>query len=124
MPVPLDPPAPASHRGRDEVPQQEPADPPGGAAAAGSADLNETIPDAWKPFVRTTAITSTIIGGKRSKSSGRTTITLDGGTECYTTDHELAQAAIAYKESRTPVTITMTEGHEIVTLSEATDAAF
>jgi hypothetical protein len=82
------------------------------------------VPDAWKPFVRTEAVTAIIVGGKRSRTTGKTTVTLAGGAECWTLDHDVAKAAIAYKEQQTPVTITMTDGNEIVTLAEATDAAF
>jgi hypothetical protein len=78
--------------------------------------------------VKTDAVTGTITAGKRSKTTGRTTLTLstEGGDhyECFTTDHELARALTAYKEMHTPVTVTLMDSGEIVTLSEAVDAAF
>ena len=118
------PPALTPDRSRDRVPQQEPAAPSGGEAAAAPADLNQAIPEAWVPFVKTEAITATIVAGKRSKTSGKTTLVLDSGEECWTLDHDLAKAASAYKEARTPITITKMASGEIVTLSEAVDAAF
>lgn len=124
---PLDPPASAS-RGTRDVPQQAPAVAGDVEAAAAPADQNAPIPDAWKPFVKTDAVTGVITAGKRSKSTGRTTLTLstEGGDhyECFTTDHELARALTAYKEMHTPITVTLTDSGEIVTLSEAVDAAF
>ena len=122
QPVAFDPvpPAPARDRSRARVLEKEPA---GEVSAAAPADLN-AVPESWKPFVRTEAITTTITGGKRSKSTGKTTLLLEGGAECWTTDHDLASAAIRYKEVKTPVTITLLESGEIVTLSEATNAAF
>jgi hypothetical protein len=95
-----------------------------GEPPAAPANLNTTIPDSWKPFVRTEAVTAIIVGGKRSRTTGKTTATLAGGAECWTLDHDVAKAVIDYKEKQTPVTITMTEQNEIVTLAEATDAAF
>jgi phage recombination protein Bet len=89
-----------------------------------AADMNQPVPDAWKPFVRTEAVTGIIVGGKRSRTTGKTTATLAGGAECWTLDHDVAKAVIAYKENQTPVTITVTDDREIVTLAEATDAAF
>jgi hypothetical protein len=97
---------------------------PGTGAPAAPADMNAPIPEAWKPFVRTEAVTGIIVGGKRSRTTGKTTVTLAGGAECWTLDHDVAKAAIAYKEQQTPITITITEANEIVTLAEATDAAF
>jgi phage recombination protein Bet len=88
------------------------------------ANLNQAIPDAWVPFVKTTAITATIVDGKRSRSTGKTTLTLAGGQECWTTAHDVAAAAKVYNEAQTPITVTLTEGKEIVTLAEATNAAF
>lgn len=100
---------------------------PGAASvepAVAPANLNDPIPEAWKPFVRTRVITATITAGKRSKTTGKTTITA-GGVECWTTDHDVATAASAYKDTQTPVTVTITEDSgEIVTIAEATDAAF
>jgi len=99
-----------------------------GAGAVGApvvpANLNQQIPDAWVPFVKTESVTGTIVAGKRSKSTGKTTLTLDTGEECWTLDHEVAAAASRYKEVRTPITVTLTDRQEIVTLAEATDAAF
>lgn len=97
---------------------------PGAGAPVAPANMNDPIPESWKPFVRTEAVTAIIVGGKRSRTTGKTTVTLAGGAECWTLDHDVAKAAIAYKEQQTPVTITMTDGNEIVTLAEATDAAF
>jgi hypothetical protein len=68
-------------------------------------------------------ITTTITGGKRSRTTGKTTITLASGEDCWTLDHDLAKAVTAYKDAATPVTITITDNREIVTLAEATDAA-
>ena len=113
-------PGPAVAGTASTVPHPEPA----AGAAAVPANMNDPIPEAWKPFVRTEAVTAIIVGGKRSRTTGKTTVTLAGGAECWTLDHDVAKAAIAYKEQQTPVTITMTEGNEIVTLAEATDAAF
>jgi len=93
-------------------------------APAAPANLNAPIPDAWKPFARTEAVTGIIVGGKRSRTTGKTTVTLAGGAEGWTLDHDVAKAVIAYKEQQTPVTITLTDDKEIVTLAEATDAAF
>jgi len=119
---PLTPPAPARDSSRDRALEQ-----PAGEAAT-PADQNAPIPDSWKPFVKTDAVTGVITAGKRSKSTGRTTLTLstEGGDhyECFTTDHELARALTAYKEMHTPITVTLTDSGEIVTLSEAVDAAF
>jgi phage recombination protein Bet len=97
---------------------------PGAGAPVAPANLNLPIPDAWVPFVKTDSVTTTIVAGKRSKSTGKTTITLDTGEECWTLDHEVATAAIAFKEQQTPITVTLTDRQEIVTLAEATDAAF
>jgi hypothetical protein len=92
------------------------------------ADLNAPIPDAWKPFVKTDAVTGVITAGTRSKTTGKTTLTLstEGGDlyQCYTTDRELARALTAYKDTQTPITVTLMDSGEIVTLAEATDAAF
>jgi len=112
-------PAPARSHARVEAPP--PAVEPD---RAGPANTNDKVPDSWKPFIRTEAITTTIVGGKRSRTTGKTTITLAGGAECWTTDHEIGKAAIAFKEKATRCTITLTEGNEVVTLAEATDAAF
>jgi RecT family len=94
----------------------------------GPADLNQAVPDSWKPFIKTESQTGVIIAGKRSKSTGKTTITLraDLGVEIegWTTDHDVARAVTAYKDAQTPVTVTLLESGEIVTLSEAVDAAF
>lgn len=99
------------------------ADPDAGASVA-PANMNATVPDSWKPFVATEAYTARIVGGKVSKATGKTTITLPAGIECWTMDREVGQAAIRYKETQTPVTITRMDSGEIVTLAEATDAAF
>ena len=88
------------------------------------ANMNQVVPDAWKPFVRTESVTGIIVGGKRSRTTGKTTITLADGAEGWTLDHDTAKAAIAYKDAQTPITITLTDDREIVTLAEATDAAF
>jgi len=44
--------------------------------------------------------------------------------QCYTSDHDVARAVTRYKEKHTPVTVTLLDSGEIVTLAEATDAAF
>jgi hypothetical protein len=110
-------PGPAAH-------QAAIADPGAEGAPVAPANLNDPIPDSWKPFVRTEVVTGIIVGGKRSRTTGKTTVTLAGGAEYWTLDHDVAKAAIGYKELQTPVTITVTDGHEIVTLAEATDALF
>jgi hypothetical protein len=101
---------------------------PAVGAAAAPADLNAPIPDSWKPFVKTDAVTGVITAGSRSKTTGKTTLTLstEGGDlyQCHTTDRELARALTAYKDTQTPVTVTLMDSGEIVTLAEATDAAF
>jgi hypothetical protein len=101
---------------------------PGVGAPVAPADLNAPIPDAWKPFVKTDAVTGVITAGTRSKTTGKTTLTLstEGGDlyQCYTTDRELARALTAYKDTQTPITVTLMDSGEIVTLAEATDAAF
>ena len=106
------------------VPHPEPA----AGAAAVPADLNAPIPDAWQPFVQKTAVTGTITAGTRSKTTGKTTLTLTtdhgGLVQCYTTDHDVARAVTRYKDVKTPVTVTLLDSGEIVTLAEATDAAF
>ena len=100
---------------------------PGAGAPVAPADL-QNVPEAWKPFVKTDAVTGTITAGTRSKTTGRTTVTLAtaGGDcyQCYTTDHDVARAITRYKEHQTPVTVTRLDSGEIVTLAEATDAAF
>jgi phage recombination protein Bet len=117
-------PGPAAEGTAAAVSHPEPAV----GAAAAPADLNESIPDAWKPFIKTESQTGVIIAGKRSKSTGKTTITLRAelGVEIegWTTDHDVARAVTAYKDAQTPVTVTLLESGEIVTLSEAVDAAF
>jgi len=101
---------------------------PAVGAAAVPADLNAPIPDAWQPFVQKTAVTGTITAGTRSKTTGKTTLTLTtdhgGLVQCYTSDHDVARAVTRYKEGKTPVTVTLLDSGEIVTLAEATDAAF
>jgi len=101
---------------------------PAVGAAAAPADLNAPIPDAWQPFVQKTAVTGTITAGTRSKTTGKTTLTLTtdhgGLVQCYTSDHDVARAVTRYKEVKTPVTVTLLDSGEIVTLSEAVDAAF
>jgi hypothetical protein len=101
---------------------------PGVGASVAPADLNAPIPDAWQPFVQKTAVTGTITAGTRSKTTGKTTLTLTtdhgGLVQCYTTDHDVARAVTRYKEVHTPVTVTLLDSGEIVTLAEATDAAF
>lgn len=101
---------------------------PAVGAAAVPADLNAPIPDAWQPFVQKTAVTGTITAGTRSKTTGKTTLTLTtdhgGLVQCFTADHDVARAVTAYKEGKTPVTVTLLDSGEIVTLAEATDAAF
>jgi len=101
---------------------------PAVGAAAVPADLNAPIPDAWQPFVQKTAVTGTITAGSRSKTTGKTTLTLTtdhgGLVQCYTTDHDVARAVTRYKDVKTPVTVTLLDSGEIVTLAEATDAAF
>jgi len=108
-------------------PALEGAPDPGAGAGeppAAPANLNQTIPEAWKPFARTEAVTGIIVAGKRSRTTGKTTVTLAGGADGWTLDHDVAKAVIAYKDAQTPVTITLTDDREIVTLAEATDAAF
>jgi len=104
------------------------ADPEPVGAAVAPANMNVPIPDAWQPFVQKTAVTGTITAGTRSKTTGKTTLTLTtdhgGLVQCYTADHELARAVTRYKEVKTPVTVTLLDSGEIVTLAEATDAAF
>ena len=101
---------------------------PAVGAAAVPADLNAPIPDAWQPFVQKTAVTGTITAGTRSKTTGKTTLTLTtdhgGLVQCYTSDHDVARAVTRYKEVKTPVTVTLLDSGEIVTLREAVDAAF
>jgi hypothetical protein len=101
---------------------------PGAGAPVAPANMNATIPDAWQPFVQKTAVTGTITAGTRSKTTGKTTLTLTTGmgglVQCYTSDHDMARAVTAYKETHTPVTVTLLDSGEIVTLAEATDAAF
>jgi hypothetical protein len=127
---PLDPPAPARDSSRDRALEQPageaatPADLLTAPLPTGAANLNAPVPEAWKPFVATEAYTARIVGGKVSKATGKTTITLPAGIECWTMDREVGQAAIRYKERQTPVTITRMDSGEIVTLAEATDAAF
>jgi hypothetical protein len=107
---------------------RESAVPEGAAIAAAAANLNAQIPETWQPFVHKTAVTGTITAGTRSKTTGKTTLTLttDHGclVQCYTTDHDVARAVTRYKEVKTPVTVTLLDSGEIVTLAEATDAAF
>jgi hypothetical protein len=116
-------PGPAAPSHRDA----EIADPGTGAPVA-PADLNAPIPDAWQPFVQKTAVTGTITAGTRSKTTGKTTLTLTtdhgGLVQCYTSDHDVARAVTRYKEHHTPVTVTVLDSGEIVSLSEAVDAAF
>ena len=101
---------------------------PGVGASVAPADINAPIPDAWQPFVQKTAVTGTITAGTRSKTTGKTTLTLTtdhgGLVQCYTTDHDVARAVTRYKDVKTPVTVTLLDSGEIVTLAEATDAAF
>jgi phage recombination protein Bet len=115
-------PAPARVTARAERPP--PAIEPDRAAPA---NQNDPLPDAWKPFVTTESLTGTIVAGKRSKTTGKTTFVLDTGEEVWTLDRRLADELTAFKEARTPVTIATHEtptGKEIVTIAEATDAAF
>jgi hypothetical protein len=104
------------------------ADPEPVGAAVAPANMNAPIPDAWQPFVQKTAVTGTITAGTRSKTTGKTTLTLTtdhgGLVQCYTSDHDVARAVTRYKEKHTPVTVTLLDSGEIVTLAEATDAAF
>jgi hypothetical protein len=117
-------PGPAAEVTAAVVPHPEPV----AGAAAAPADLNAPIPDAWQPFVQKTAVTGTITAGTRSKTTGKTTLTLatdhGGLVQCYTSDHDVARAVTRYKEQQTPVTVTVLDNGEIVTLTEATDAAF
>ena len=73
VPVPADSPVPSRVR------LGSLGEPPAGPPTEAPANVNETIPDSWKPFIRTEAVTATIVGGKRSKATGKTTITLEGG---------------------------------------------
>jgi len=104
------------------------ADPGSVGAAVAPANMNAPIPDAWQPFVQKTAVTGTITAGTRSKTTGKTTLTLTtdhgGLVQCFTSDHDVARAVTRYKEVKTPVTVTLLDSGEIVTLSEASDAAF
>jgi hypothetical protein len=104
------------------------ADPGSVGAAVAPANMNAPIPDAWQPFVQKTAVTGTITAGTRSKTTGKTTLTLTtdhgGLVQCFTADHDVARAVTAYKEKHTPVTVTLLDSGEIVTLAEATNAAF
>ena len=104
------------------------ADPEPVGAAVAPANMNTQVPDAWQPFVQKTAVTGTITAGTRSKTTGKTTLTLTtdhgGLVQCYTSDHDVARAVTRYKEVKTPVTVTLLDSGEIVTLAEATDAAF
>jgi len=122
--IPKPSPGPAVAGTASTVPHPEPA----AGAAAVPADLNAPIPDAWQPFVQKTAVTGTITAGTRSKATGKTTLTLStdhgGLVQCYTTDHDVARAVTRYKDVKTPVTVTLLDSGEIVTLAEATDAAF
>jgi len=97
-------------------------------APAAPANLNEQIPETWQPFVQKTAVTGTITAGTRSKTTGKTTLTITtahgGLVQCHTDDHDMARAITRYKEGNTPVTVTLLDNGEIVTLAEATDAAF
>jgi hypothetical protein len=99
-----------------------------GMADTPPANMNAPIPEAWQPFVQKTAVTGTITAGTRSKTTGKTTLTLTtdhgGLVQCYTSDHDVARAVTRYKEVKTPVTVTLLDSGEIVTLAEATDAAF
>jgi phage recombination protein Bet len=101
---------------------------PGLGVSATPANLNTPIPDAWQPFVQKTAVTGTIAAGTRSKTTGKTTLTITtdhgGLVQCHTTDHDVARAITRYKEANTPVTVTLLDNGEIVTLAEASDAAF
>jgi len=52
------------------------------------------------------------------------TTIMGGLVQCYTSDHDVARAVTRYKEVKTPVTVTLLDSGEIVTLREAVDAAF
>jgi len=105
---------------------------PNGGAEVGAAAVpaNHTeIPETWRPFIKTepsTVITGRITAGRRSKCTGKTTITVNG-QEFFTLSLALGSEAIAFKEANEPVTITSrptTDGEEFVSIAVANDAAF
>ena len=112
-------PGPAAPPHRDPVI----ADPGTGAPAAPA-----NIPDAWVPFVKVTTITGRITGGTRNSKSGKTTLDIETGDtglqQVWTLDKDLAKVATVYKDDKTPVTFTISPAREIVTVSEAVNAAF
>ena len=95
---------------------------------AAPADLNPApIPEAWVPFVKSeplTAITGTIVTGRRSQRTGKVTIVLDTGQEFHTLSLALGSQAMQHKEANEAVTLTATEDGELVSLQIAHDAAF
>ena len=106
---------------------QEARDPASGVGApAAAADLTAPLPDTWKPCV-TATLTGRIVSGKRAKSTGKTTLVMETGEECYTFALDLGDTAIAHKHAGERVTITTragAEGREIATLAVANDVAF
>jgi hypothetical protein len=88
---------------------------PGRGAPAASADLNQVVPDAWKPFVqepeklrgRIVAIADETKTGKKSgKPFTRWLITLESGESLPTLDRDFADAAIMAKHDDARVEIT------------------
>ena len=77
-----------------------PAGPPSlTAPCAPPADLNQAIPEVWKPFV-TASMTGAIASGKRAKATGKTTLVMDNGLECFTCALDLGDQAIRHKTRR------------------------
>jgi hypothetical protein len=117
QPVPVSLPAPAP-----------PGAPNPGADAMGASVAPADIPAAWVPFVKVTTVTGRITGGTRNSKSGKTTLDIETGDtglqQVWTLDKDLAKVATVYKDDKTPVTFTISPTREIVTVAEATDAAF
>ena len=113
------------HEEMDQASSPAPAQvrrvPEGTAAAGGAAapaDLNDAIPEAWQPFVRTSdRVQGHIVHLETESKTGRrsgnpytkTTITLENGDTYSTLDLELGATALACKAAGTRVEITTKE---------------
>jgi len=106
---------------------------PGLGVSATPANLNQQIPDAWKPFTQEPAPTGSgvavlrghIVSGKRNKT--KTTAVLDSGEEVVTLDPDIGAHVIAAKASGLLVEIrtkTTGVGTEIEALEVVDDAPF
>jgi len=78
----------------------------GAGAPAPPANLNDAIPQAWKPFVEPHTLKGNILLVGPGKTSGATYVKLNTGDVAATTNPDMAAQAIAFQASGEYVYIT------------------